>query len=105
MPLVRLCEAARIRPGEMAEFSAEGLPVLVCHTDDGFYAMHAVCPHRNGPLAHGALHGHSVVCPWHAWEFDCRTGTLDFNPDVRIETYPLSVEQGEILVELPDSSL
>ena len=33
------------------------------------------CPHRGAPLAHGALHHHTIVCPWHAWEFDCRTGS------------------------------
>ena len=42
-----------------------------------FYAIEGVCPHRGAPLAYGALHEHTVVCPWHAWEFDCRTGEGD----------------------------
>jgi len=28
------------------------------------FAINAVCPHREGPLANGRLAGHVVACPW-----------------------------------------
>ena len=39
-------------------------------------------------LAHGALHQHTIVCPWHAWEFDCRTGVGDC---ADIATIPVTI--------------
>ena len=40
-------------------------------------------------------------CPFHGWEFDCRTGANDGDEDLKLATYPVKVEGGEILVELP----
>jgi len=42
-----------------------------------------------------------LVCPWHAWEFDCRTGQNDFDPDVVVEKIPVSLVHGEIYLSLP----
>ncbi len=58
-----------------------------------------VCPHLGGPLGHGALHGTALVCPWHAWEFDCITGEFDANPDVKLRKFAVKVEEGNILVD------
>lgn len=38
------------------------------------YAVHARCPHANGPLADGILAGGKVTCPLHAWKVDVATG-------------------------------
>ena len=45
-----------------------------------------LCPHRQGPLGQGEISGRNVVCPWHAWEWDCSTGANDFDPNKK---YPL----------------
>jgi nitrite reductase/ring-hydroxylating ferredoxin subunit len=41
-----------------------------------------------------------LVCPWHAWEFDCRTGSNDYDEEIRLVKFPVKVENGEILVDL-----
>jgi nitrite reductase (NADH) small subunit len=61
----------------MAQVSAHGRDYAICNVDGQIYAVDGQCPHRGAPLAHGALHQHTIVCPWHAWEFDCRTGAGD----------------------------
>lgn len=68
---------AELPPGSMGEVSAFGRVYLICNVNGEFYATEGICPHRGAPLAYGALHDHTVVCPWHAWEFDCRTGQGD----------------------------
>jgi nitrite reductase/ring-hydroxylating ferredoxin subunit len=35
------------------------------------------------------------------WTFNVRTGLCDINPDERIETYPVRIRDGRILVKLP----
>ena len=53
------------------------------------------------PLGEGALHGSNVVCPWHAWEWDCRTGAYDYDPSKKVATYPVRIEGEDILIEIP----
>ena len=50
---------------------------------------------------HGALDGAILSCPYHGWQFDCRTGTMPGRRFELLETYPVKVEDGEIFVELP----
>ena len=50
----------------------------------------------------GALEGSVVTCPWHAWEFDSATGACVFNAELKVPAYPARVEDGQIVVDLPE---
>ena len=82
------------------EAGAGGVEIVVCNVAGVYFALQNECPHAGGPLAHGALHGHHLVCPFHAWEFDCRTGEYDYNPDVCLERYAVEVKDGEVFVSV-----
>jgi nitrite reductase/ring-hydroxylating ferredoxin subunit len=84
----------------MVEVVVDERPYAVCNVDGELHAIEGVCPHREGPLAHGALHGHMVVCPWHAWEFDCRTGENDRSPEISVRSIPVKVEDDDILLDV-----
>jgi len=37
--------------------------------------------------------GEVLVCSWHRWQFDIRTGKSVFNPHkLKVKTYPVTVE-------------
>lgn len=101
MPLVKVGSLADLPPGSIMEVRSGGGIYAVCNAGGQIYAMDGVCPHASGPLGEGELHGHTVVCPWHAWEYDCRTGANDFDPDVKVDTFPVRIEAGDILIEIP----
>ena len=44
-----------------------------------------------------------LVCPWHAWEFDCRNGQCVHADDAAVRQYPVEIRDGEICVEFPDA--
>ena len=49
--------------------------IAVFRTGDGaVYALVDRCPHKQGPLSQGIVHGHAVTCPLHNWQIDLRTG-------------------------------
>jgi len=77
----------------MAQVIDRDRTFVVCNVNGSFYALDGICPHRGAPLAHGALHDNIIVCPWHAWEFDCRSGQGDC---ADIPTIPVTVEQDVI---------
>ena len=51
-----------------------------------------------GPLGHGKLEGCVVTCPWHGWQYDVRTGENEFDRAIKLETYEVVVEDGEVKV-------
>ncbi|WP_171132357.1 nitrite reductase small subunit NirD [Ruegeria sp. HKCCA5014] len=57
------------------------------------------CPHKGGPLSEGIVHGQSVTCPLHNWVFDLNTGQAQGADEGRIDTYPVRVEDGRILLD------
>ena len=52
-------------------------PVAIFRTgDDQVFALIDRCPHKQGPLSMGIVHGSSVTCPLHAMKVDLATGEL-----------------------------
>jgi nitrite reductase (NADH) small subunit len=41
-----------------------------------------------------------VVCPWHGWAWDLKTGEAVQNPSMKVAVYPLKIESGDVLVEV-----
>ena len=76
------------------------LKLALVHRNGEFSAISGVCNHVGGPLGEGSLDGDYVVCPWHAWTFDVRTGENTVNAELKIPCFPVKVEGDQILVEL-----
>ncbi len=101
MRLVRLGAASELPPeGALQEFLVEGRQLCVARNKGKLFAISNVCPHRGGPMAEGMLEDGKVLCPWHAWAFDLKTGALDHDPAQTIAIYPLQEQDGEVLVDL-----
>ena len=80
---------------------AGGRTVALFNVDGAYHAIDNACPHRGGPLGDGDLDGPLVACPWHGWRWDVTTGANVNNPAVARPRFPVSVEAGEVFVELP----
>jgi nitrite reductase (NADH) small subunit len=100
MAFARVAKTADIPPGTIRELALGGKTIALANVAGKFHAMDGVCVHQGGPLGEGALDGCTVICPWHAWEYDVSTGKLVGNPDVSVEVYPAEVRGDEIFVDL-----
>jgi nitrite reductase/ring-hydroxylating ferredoxin subunit len=101
MPLVKVKPFAALSPGEVFELEVGENTYAVCNVEGKLHCVQGICPHAGGPLGQGNLNGNYIVCPWHGWEFDTRTGLNDSDEDARVETYPVVVKDGDVYVELP----
>ena len=63
-------------------------------------AMDNVCLHRGGPLGQGTIEGDKLVCPWHGWQWDPKTGEAVHDPTAKVTVYPLKIENGDVMVEI-----
>jgi nitrite reductase (NADH) small subunit len=86
--------------GEAREFDCNGKMVCIANLDGDLSAMDNVCPHRGGPLGQGVIEGNKLVCPWHGWQFDPKTGAVSHAPDQKVPMYPVKVEGDDVLVEV-----
>ena len=97
---VRALALSDLPPGQCAEVSVAGKPVALYNVGGTVYATSNTCIHRGGPLGQGMLDGTAVLCPWHAWSWDVTTGENTANPELKIATYAVRVENGEVLVQV-----
>jgi nitrite reductase/ring-hydroxylating ferredoxin subunit len=97
---VAVVAAADLPPGKCMEALVGETPVALFNVGGEFHAISNRCVHRGGPLGQGVLDGALVICPWHAWAYDVRTGVSDVNPDLRVACYEVKVEDGQVLVRV-----
>lgn len=103
MPLrVRVCRVDDVAPGAIETFEVDGVgvPILVAHIDGRLFASSSICPHEDVSLADGSRRGTRLTCPGHAYEFDLATGRCSHDPDLHLKTYAVTVEDGEVFVDL-----
>ena len=74
--------------------------IALAHTPNGYFALDNTCPHRGGPLAEGDLIGEELVCPWHLWAFDVRTGNCPGSLTVGVAAHEVKIEGERVLVRL-----
>jgi nitrite reductase/ring-hydroxylating ferredoxin subunit len=102
MPFVKVAKTSALPQNSVIEVLVDDYPYAICNTAGEIRALSGVCIHRGGPLGQGAMHDGYVVCPYHMWEFDCRTGEYDYDPAKRVATFAVRVEGDDILLEVPE---
>lgn len=92
-------------------------PVVVACTSPGkFRAVRGICPHQGALLGRGRLwwltssdepgeytlseESGILRCPWHGFDYDLETGRCVSDSGLRVKTYPVSVEDGQVVVDL-----
>jgi 3-phenylpropionate/trans-cinnamate dioxygenase ferredoxin subunit len=109
-----VCTAAEIAPGGRRIVNVNGRSIGVFNVDGNFYALHNGCPHKGGELCAGRItgtvlptsgrefvygrDGEILRCSRHGWEFEIATGRALADPRVRARRYPVTVEEGQVVV-------
>jgi nitrite reductase (NADH) small subunit len=77
-----------------------GEEIAVFHTMRGeFFALVNSCPHKQGPLSQGILHGDVVTCPLHNWNISLHSGKALGEDEGCVPTIPLKVDAGRIYLK------
>ncbi len=101
MAFHRIGTIQQLPPGSVMEAAVGEQTFAVCNVGGELHALEGVCPHRGGPLGQGAIHDNLLVCPWHAWQYDCFTGANSFDPDLKLAKFPVTLEGDEIFLDVP----
>ena len=101
MPFLRLASESELpAEGEAREFTIGDKVICVANLNGTINAMDNVCLHRGGPLGQGTIEGDKLVCPWHGWQWDPKTGEAADNPAAKVAVYEIKIENGDVMVDL-----
>ena len=104
VPVARLDE---LPIGTMKMVQVDGTDILIVHDNDGhLHATQGICTHEYFELDKGFLTGNTLTCALHLSRFDLETGeALDPPAELPLAKYPVTVEDGQIVLELPDGPI
>lgn len=102
MAFVKVGSLAALPPGSVMEVTLGEDSYAVCNSNGELHALAGICPHAGGPIGQGTMDGELVVCPWHEWAYNCKTGENDYDPAVKLDIFTVKTEGDDILLD-PES--
>jgi 3-phenylpropionate/trans-cinnamate dioxygenase ferredoxin subunit len=94
-----------LAPGVMRLVEAGALTIGVYNCAGRLHAIEDRCSHDDGPLCEGDWEPEAciVVCPRHGSRFDLESGIpMTLPAFTAVATFPVSVRNGVVVVEVPD---
>jgi len=114
-----VCRSDELKDGDRRVMSCDGTEIGVFKVDGELVAWHNVCPHRQGPVCQGRIYQRvlepvasdgtvrelaydqnvtNIVCSWHGYEFDLKTGVNQGSDKLRLRKAKLEEKDGNIYV-------
>jgi nitrite reductase/ring-hydroxylating ferredoxin subunit len=124
MPDIRVTDVASFDDPGRKVVDVAGFEIGIFRLGDAFFAYENKCPHLQGPVCQGKIlplttedlqpdgtsngrvfskSATNIVCPWHGFEFDIRSGRHALDPRVRLRPFPVKVLDGGVYVTVPQS--
>lgn len=118
---VLVAEVDDIPDGDRKTYSVDGVEIGIFRVGDQVYAWRNECPHQGGPVCQGKLLRSveerlddqrrslgihyvdgtlNIICPWHGYEFDVRTGRYAGGASLRLKPQRIRLSDGRIYVSL-----
>ena len=96
----KIANISDIPEGQGKTFTIEGQEVAVFNKAGQFFAIDNTCIHKGGSLGEGSLEDETVTCPLHGWQYNITNGQCLANPEAKLNTFTIIVENDEISLEI-----
>lgn len=99
---IEVCRVEDIpRMGARVARTGDGDIAVFRTAKDQIFALRDRCPHKNGPLSQGIVHGARVTCPLHNLVMELADGQATPPDEGSVPCYPVRIEEGKVLLLLP----
>jgi len=119
--MISIGKIADFEDGVRRMVQAGDIEIGVIRHGDEFYAYENRCLHQGGPVCEGRIMGkveavldenrrmlgerfssetQHLICPWHGYEYDLRTGECAADPTLKLRRFEVVDEQGELYVRV-----
>jgi nitrite reductase (NADH) small subunit len=117
MAAVDVCSIDDLSEGIPRIVRVSGRDVALTRRGDEVFAVRNVCPHKTHSFHGGQIEKQVtgtgvpdqplvwddefvIVCPWHHWRFNVRSGVCSADSALRVRTYGVWVEGERVLVDI-----
>lgn len=84
----------RLNPGTTKLLIVNQRRICLARVEDQFFAVADKCSHNGESLSKGKINYlGEVVCPWHGYRFQLRTGRESAERSRDLDTYPIKVDE------------
>ena len=87
----KLCPANDFEEGVGKPFTVNGTHLAVYLDKGKFHAVDNRCPHMGYPMSEGSVRDGVLICHWHHWEFDLKTGGCFLSSGDDLKAFPVEV--------------
>ena len=98
--LVRMCRESELPEGGVKSFRIMAKTVAVFKLNGELYGLETDCKHMKASVAGGKIEGTTITCPAHGWHYDITTGQCLNEPWAMLKTYPVTIRDGSICLEI-----
>jgi 3-phenylpropionate/trans-cinnamate dioxygenase ferredoxin subunit len=106
MRRVNVAGIDEVPPATMLMVQVDGTDILIVNLGGDLHALQGICSHEYFELDKGFLTGDSLTCALHLSRFDLETGeALDPPAEEPLAKYPVTVEDGRIVLTLPEGPI
>jgi nitrite reductase/ring-hydroxylating ferredoxin subunit len=117
MAWTKILEANALPSGAREVVTVGSRKILVLNHENQLYAVENTCPHLKVPLKSGKIENGAIVCSFHRSAFDLNNGEVKawcpwppvvgglmsmVSKEKNLPVFPLRVEDGSILIDLPE---
>lgn len=97
---------ADLPPGTLAMVQVDSTDILLVNVEGRVHATQGICSHEYFEMDKGFLTGDSVTCALHLSRFDLESGeALDPPAELPLAVYGVVIEDGQIILELPQGEI
>jgi len=82
----------------MLKVKVEGKNICLIGYDGKVYAVGADCPHAGADLSDGWCQEGRLICPYHRYSYDIKTGKGKMGQNDFIDSYPVEVREDGIYI-------
>lgn len=101
---IQVSDTTDIELGNSVSVNVNGTKILICNTEEGFFAVQDMCTHALTPLCGGFIQGTLISCPLHGAVFDLKTGEVMAPPAFEdLQTFKLKIVGTSVSVQNPDA--
>lgn len=100
LPWWPTCAAKDVPEGGVLAVELEPASVLLTAASGEIKAYPNACPHLGMPLEMGEVRDGVITCTYHGFQFLLGTGECLTVPEIALPSYPVRVEQGQVLVQV-----
>jgi len=95
-----------VPPGTLKMVQVDATDILLVNLEGVVRAYQGICSHEYFELDKGFLTGDSLTCALHLSRFDLFSGeALDPPAELPLAMYPVTLDRGRVVLELPEGTI